>query len=445
MGSLKAMLDDSIFAPRKKEALSGDYFDTTEMRNKMFKLDWGRMDKKPTFIAFKKKNGLALEDKETGKLKPTPLLKFYKNTMRTEYDVICNAYTYYICREKGSPQHAMSQKEFEEFCFHNGLRDCADASKKKFGFMNLTRLFQELNEEPDPANKKKKAENAANDDDALMRFEFLELIIRLSWAFPQSPEPKTQFQGYLMYVRSNFMREAQLGAIDRNVFRKERLYTPEVLAVLKAYQEELRTIYTLAVGTDPGIGKDSPKLSYKKWCWLSERCEFEDTNLFEGNNLPLACGGIPAQGLHRNELTLIFMTSMMMVPDEIKHRDLYNVASFTEFLEALCRVAESKDLATKEALEQFEFMSTVNAIYDAAAQVKAKKKPKIARRPSSEFWANPEKTRSLAERVLSFLDYMFLKFEPDCGSVLMSTYESAKLLGSLASESKQLYGKVMWA
>ena len=34
-------------------------------------------------------------DSKTGKLKSTPLLKFFKTALRTQYDMLCNAYTFY--------------------------------------------------------------------------------------------------------------------------------------------------------------------------------------------------------------------------------------------------------------------------------------------------------------------------------------------------------------
>jgi len=43
------MLDRSVFLPRKKEAASKDYFDTSAVRDKMFKADWTRVDKKASF------------------------------------------------------------------------------------------------------------------------------------------------------------------------------------------------------------------------------------------------------------------------------------------------------------------------------------------------------------------------------------------------------------
>ena len=39
-----------------------------------------------------------------GKSKPTPLLKFFKTALRGQYDILCNAYTFYGCRQ--DPLHS---------------------------------------------------------------------------------------------------------------------------------------------------------------------------------------------------------------------------------------------------------------------------------------------------------------------------------------------------
>ena len=40
------------------------------------------------------------------------------------------------------------------------------------------------------SNKKKAKENDVNLDDAFMRFEFLELVMRMAMKFPQTADPK---------------------------------------------------------------------------------------------------------------------------------------------------------------------------------------------------------------------------------------------------------------
>ena len=120
--AMPKMLDRGVFAGRKKEAASKDYFDTTAVRDKMFKADWSRIDKKASFNQFKQDVGLATYDSKAGKLKATPLLKFFKAALRTQYDLLCNTYTYYGCRDMDGAFHAMDFSEYVEFAKSAGFR-----------------------------------------------------------------------------------------------------------------------------------------------------------------------------------------------------------------------------------------------------------------------------------------------------------------------------------
>ena len=139
---------------------------------------------------------------------------------------------------------------------------CLEAPQK-FGAMNLYQLFEDLNVEDDPGKNKKKAkENDINIDDAFMRFEFLELVMRMAMKFPQTADPKAAFQGFLIFCKKNLTREAEVAVADRNLFRKDRLYTPEVTSAFFNFQHELRAIYSTMIGTDY---KDA---TIEEWIWL---------------------------------------------------------------------------------------------------------------------------------------------------------------------------------
>ena len=135
-----------------------------------------------------------------------------------------------------------------------------------------------------------------------MRFEFLELVMRLAMKFPQTEDPKAAFQGFLIFTKNNLTREARIAVEDRNIFRMKRLYTPEVMSLFFNYQHELRCIYSLMIGTD---FKDA---TTEEWLWLMKRCGVYDRHLPDD------------QGIHEKECTLMFSFSQMMMADEIKVR-----------------------------------------------------------------------------------------------------------------------------
>lgn len=92
--AMKPMLDNSIFADRRKEAAAKDYFDVASLRDKMFKADWARIDKKKSFVEFKKKvrarhDADACEDGVRGLLwceTPTPLVDRIDAVVQPEMD-----------------------------------------------------------------------------------------------------------------------------------------------------------------------------------------------------------------------------------------------------------------------------------------------------------------------------------------------------------------------
>lgn len=69
---------------------------------------------------------LAKLEKETGKVKNQPLGNFFKKTLREEYDMLCNCFTYFCCRSDECNFTCMSFDDFKEFAYCAGLREKED-------------------------------------------------------------------------------------------------------------------------------------------------------------------------------------------------------------------------------------------------------------------------------------------------------------------------------
>uniref|UniRef100_A0A7S0RU34 EF-hand domain-containing protein n=1 Tax=Pyramimonas obovata TaxID=1411642 RepID=A0A7S0RU34_9CHLO len=428
----KAVLDRSIFAGRKKECDSKDYFDSLGMRDKMFKLDWGRLDKKKSFVAFKLKHGLAEMDKESGKPKNTPLANHFKKTLRAEYDMLCNCFTYFAIESDEGSVGTLNYDEFVTFAQASGLRDKKDpdkaAAKGKFLF-DFQQLFKDINEEEEGGSKKQKLENEVNEDDAFLRFEFLECVMQMSMLSPSKEgDLKQTLNGYLLFSRNNLLRVAPVAARDRNCFRKDRLYTLEVMETFKNYQKELRKLFLFACGTE------YHELSQVEFFWLMQRLGMVDDHLKE------------PEGLHDKEIRLSFIWSQMMVTDEIKGMGTYTALSFIEFMELLGRLADIKDLVTKELLEEHKMSSTLDVIQKNEALMISKKPkpPVIPKLAESDLWSDVPKVNPLHVRLHMLFDFMFLMIAPSCGSVLLGTYNAADFHRAIDEECKELYGGLLW-
>lgn len=177
-----------------------------------------------------------------------------------------------------------------------------------------------------------------------------------------------------MFTQNNLMREAPVAAVDRNLFRKDRLYTRQVMDVLAKHQTALKCIYML------GVGNVGTALTQPAFLWLADRCGLVDQHL------------TAPDGIHTQELKLVHVSSpnpyavnsffraakrasltlagwlsqvwsQMLVADEIKDMGNYTELSFIDFMEALARVADIKYLFSKvQFVEGFWFTSNALAL-----------------------------------------------------------------------------------
>jgi hypothetical protein len=69
--------------------------------------------------------------------------------------------------------------------------------------VDLKGLFTEINQEEVATNKAKQLENDVNDDDAFLRFEFLECVMRLANQV-STEDPNTSLPGTLSLVKPVF-------------------------------------------------------------------------------------------------------------------------------------------------------------------------------------------------------------------------------------------------
>ena len=102
----------------------------------------------------------------------------------------------------------------------------------------------------------------------------------------------------------------------------------------------------------------------------------------------------------KREAVLAFVWSKMRTSDNFNDRNYQKVThlQYTDFIEAICRVAEMKSMPTDEELEPFD--GNTVAMYKAYTE---NNKP-FERRPSSQ-WYNP-KTRPLAEKLQKFISIL---------------------------------------
>ena len=288
----------------------------------------------------------------------------------------------------------------------------------------LSRVFVQVNVESseDGGCKDLQAQNFVNEDRALMRFEFLEAIVRIAvakykedaggdvsealeilmhnhidpffnhrgdafgggddggspmkkapslvLAGQQASDPGSPVHSVKMELVAHLKvrlegRESQTLFDDPNAWRVKSLYHHTVDEVLKSHQRVLDIIFgsysKYDVVVRNGVSQKAKSASFSLQCWMDF---LEDCRLISTARNFCPWGKM----LSHRDAKLCFFLSRMTVVDEVKHRGRCMSLNKLEFYEALCRVAEilseelpmAADLVKKAADDIIEYEIVLN-------------------------------------------------------------------------------------
>ncbi|KAK3236710.1 hypothetical protein CYMTET_53166 [Cymbomonas tetramitiformis] len=218
-----------------------------------------------------------------------------------------------------------------------------DASSKNCKMSACDNIFVAVNYEEKHTNltaaeeraQKKLAEE--NDDRALMRFEFIEAIVRLAIAkHGMKVETDDASESVDMLVERHLIPSlCPESVLDPNTFREKRLYFEEMDIVFTEHCALFQAVFDLY--TKKGCKKRYANLPMEGFLLFLEEAALL------GN----------ATGMSKREYKLVFIKSQMAVVDEIKQRSRAITLTFVDFLEAMGRTADWISMPTQEALEKF--------------------------------------------------------------------------------------------
>jgi hypothetical protein len=183
------------------------------------------------------------------------------------------------------------------------------------------------------STKDQKEQDAWNDDNSLMRFEFVEAIIRIS-IVKYYAQYRDASDSIRKLVTENITPNLKDGAkMNRNVFRSEWLYTQEVDNVLRQHRLLLFGVYSKWASNRPGM--KGRGMSQKEWLnGIDHKLHLTDSVF------------------NKREAHLAFAYARMGVSDEFSVP--HELITFVDFLEALVRVAVTKELPTKADFERMQ-------------------------------------------------------------------------------------------
>lgn len=156
--------------------------------------------------------------------------------LKASYQQLVNVFTFYAAMGSGD---AFSM----QFNAYSELMDDAripEPGSKTCGSPDLSTLFIAANVEENP----KSEENKVNYDRALMRFEFLEVIIRVAIAkYLKSKVVERLWEAVELLLTENIPLADPIALTDPNHFRKRCLYTEDVDLLLTANRQWLKRLF----------------------------------------------------------------------------------------------------------------------------------------------------------------------------------------------------------
>ncbi|GLI68136.1 hypothetical protein VaNZ11_012472 [Volvox africanus] len=320
-------VDESLFAQRKKESESHELYDTERVRLQQLNIDWKRVVSKARFRRMVSKGDLGV--KEDGQSLEEELGEVREELQR-QSDFIRAAFIYYSMT---SPGAGATSAEFLQMSPSSWLAFCHDAGivGKGCTSMDMQNIFVAVNFEEESETE----ESAANDDDGMVRFEFMEGLIRIAFVKYIHTKRMSDASDALGMLLEEVVASPSLPPevrVNPNEWRRTRFYTPDVEEVLKEYWDLLISMFKLYKARDRA-----------RYLWPEHFMALLESNQLLG----------PSTGLTRREAKLIFAWSQSLVTDELRRRQRAVSLTLWDFIEALGRVADVISPPDPEDMEQF--------------------------------------------------------------------------------------------
>jgi len=315
-------IDSSIFARRKIESEGKAYFDGSEIYTKRAAVDWRNAIKKSRFRAIMARN----DDDGVAGLKEE--LAEVQEVFAKWYPAVTRIFNYYCCRssEIDESVFTLNFNSWRLLVKDFGL---ASYKSKNCKPTDCDNIFIATNFEEDPES----AMGEANDDNALMRFEFLEALTRVAMLKYGKDQGLNDISDSVQMMMSECFAPSLISpsmprelAIHPNVLRR-RLYTEACAGVFEKWAPQLRSTYCLFKARER-------KKTLTIGGWL-RCCDTLGWTLGEG-------------GLSYINAKICFMWSQMCCTNEISKRRNLTTVTFVDFLECIARVAELMFPATPE-------------------------------------------------------------------------------------------------
>ena len=346
--------ETSVYKIRRKTAESRDFYDTCTVTNRAFELDWKRCVGQKTMT-----NVFQVSDEEVLKREMDEI----RESLKRRYRHIMDVFTSFAAASKVN-RACMDYTDFRKFC------EITKIVGGNTGPLFLKDVFALTNEEDDPDS----VEGKINPDKLLMRYEFLEIILRIAMKKYFQGDPSDAVNEFFAKHFVPYLGEGSM-VHDRDDFRRERLYNNDVEAVFAKYKRKLLHFF-------------------KKHADRGKHMSFDMFRTFLDSN------HLIDEEFSQKQAGLVFQWAQMRTSDEMKNYEFINLITFGEFLECCARIADYKSFPSPDQLKTagYDTYSAYQTAWKANARLW------IGRRPSAGDFHVP-KTQPLAYKLGCMFDH----------------------------------------
>ncbi|KAJ9515640.1 hypothetical protein QJQ45_021752 [Haematococcus lacustris] len=336
------LIANSVFSDRRKECEARDYLETDKVKVAQFRLDWQRVVAKTRFrrLVMRSDEGVKSDEQglerelaeepgqnsmlDTCMSPPAFQIRLEMSRFREQLRAI---FLYY-----GSLSVKMNSEDMLTITASTWLQFCSEAhvldnTQRGCTSQDLQNVFIATNYEEDKVSQ----ESEANDDDAMMRFEFYEGLVRAAFG----KFITTKLLDDASDAVASFMEKVVLPHVPPEAllvpdhFRVHRLYTREVDACITEHLPLLKAVHKLYKA------KDRTKyFCIEHWWALLDGCRLAG----------------PHTGVEKRDAKLLFSWSQMVVSDELRRRKRAVGLMFFDFVEAVARLADFVSFMDEEQL-----------------------------------------------------------------------------------------------
>lgn len=291
-------LDESVFALRKKTCDARSYYCAgPKVTLRAFEIDWSRCNTE------RFRNFIGREDDSSSAQEYDTELAEVKQELCKHRSLINTVYSYYCVLGESHDRYVIGAHEFQAL-----IRDLdlADPLSKGCRPGDLDNIFVSTNVEERAVgtlSQEQRTLNEVNADRALMRFEFLQALVRLAIAkYVKSGKTKDVSEALEMFMAWVQQKVPPEAAHTSDTFRRARLYCRAVHTVFVEHEKSLRAIFEhYSLGGDAqGITMAGRRLSLGEWETMLDDC------------------GLYDDAFHRRDGALCFIWSQPLVTDEAK-------------------------------------------------------------------------------------------------------------------------------